>query len=315
MKYLSFDIECCNGYDICEFGYVIFDENFRILKKDYLLINPKRKFKLRGREDNDDIVLAFSEEEYKNNPTYLERYETIKEIIETPNCQSVGFSIKSDIAYLNKANKLIKRPPFCIDGIDVQELFRIYKREDFQTNLGKIITELGIGDTIRFHRSDEDALATMLILKKLTEIVGLSIQDTCDYFEKIKNEMQAGKWPSDINEITSSKKQLKYINEHIGTLQSNQQADNILFKNKIVCIDAQYQQNNFRSYIKLIDLIYLNGATYSGWASKCDIFIYSDGSESDKRLYSAKQAAEEKGRTIIFLPLNQAINMLIDVNN
>ena len=30
MNYLSFDIECCNGVNLCEFGYVLFDENFKL---------------------------------------------------------------------------------------------------------------------------------------------------------------------------------------------------------------------------------------------------------------------------------------------
>ena len=31
MKYLSFDIECCDGKHICEFGYVIVDEKFNTI--------------------------------------------------------------------------------------------------------------------------------------------------------------------------------------------------------------------------------------------------------------------------------------------
>ena len=34
MRYLSFDIECCDGRSICEFGYVITDESFNIIEKD-----------------------------------------------------------------------------------------------------------------------------------------------------------------------------------------------------------------------------------------------------------------------------------------
>lgn len=33
MRYLAFDIECCDGKHICEFGYVITDEKFNIIKK------------------------------------------------------------------------------------------------------------------------------------------------------------------------------------------------------------------------------------------------------------------------------------------
>ena len=36
MRYLFFDIECCNGRNICEFGYVITDDKFNILEKKIL---------------------------------------------------------------------------------------------------------------------------------------------------------------------------------------------------------------------------------------------------------------------------------------
>lgn len=33
MKYLFFDIECCDGNHMCSFGYVIVNNNFEILEK------------------------------------------------------------------------------------------------------------------------------------------------------------------------------------------------------------------------------------------------------------------------------------------
>ena len=55
MRYLFFDIECCNGRNICEFGYVITDDKFNILEKKDFTINPENKFL--GEEDG----------KYKNN--------------------------------------------------------------------------------------------------------------------------------------------------------------------------------------------------------------------------------------------------------
>lgn len=42
MRYLFFDIECCNGRDICEFGYVITDTEFNVLEKNDFTINPEK---------------------------------------------------------------------------------------------------------------------------------------------------------------------------------------------------------------------------------------------------------------------------------
>ena len=59
MRYLFFDIECCNGRDICEFGYVITDTEFNVLEKKNFTINPENKFNLTGRSDGRDLELYY----------------------------------------------------------------------------------------------------------------------------------------------------------------------------------------------------------------------------------------------------------------
>lgn len=64
MRYLAFDIECCDGKHICEFGYVITDEKYNIIKKSVITINPESKFNLVGRPGGRDLYLSFSEEQF-----------------------------------------------------------------------------------------------------------------------------------------------------------------------------------------------------------------------------------------------------------
>lgn len=71
MKYLFFDIECCDGAHICEFGYVLIDEQFHILERDCLTIDPEYKFNLKGRDHESDIQLAFPEEVYYASPKFF----------------------------------------------------------------------------------------------------------------------------------------------------------------------------------------------------------------------------------------------------
>ena len=59
MRYLTFDIECCDGKHICEFGYVITDEKFNIIKKSVITINPESKFNLVGRPGSGICVYLF----------------------------------------------------------------------------------------------------------------------------------------------------------------------------------------------------------------------------------------------------------------
>ena len=78
MKYLAFDIECCDGKHICEFGYVLIDEQFNVLERDCITIYPGYKFKLTGRGKESDISLAFPEEVYYNSPKFDFYYDRIK---------------------------------------------------------------------------------------------------------------------------------------------------------------------------------------------------------------------------------------------
>ena len=52
MKYLFFDTECANCFDgegkICEFGFVLTDENYQIIEKDNIIINPESPFDKKG---------------------------------------------------------------------------------------------------------------------------------------------------------------------------------------------------------------------------------------------------------------------------
>ena len=109
MKYLSFDIECCDGKHICEFGYVLIDENFNVLDRNCPTINPNHKFKLAGRAHESDISLAFSEDVYVNSPTFDFYYDRIKKLLTTPNCQIVGFSLANDAKFLATASKISKQ--------------------------------------------------------------------------------------------------------------------------------------------------------------------------------------------------------------
>ena len=77
MNYLIFDIECCDGKHICEFGYVITNEKFEVLDKQVLTINPEKPFNLTGRKNQDDLILFFSQEEYYNGPTFPTFYDKI----------------------------------------------------------------------------------------------------------------------------------------------------------------------------------------------------------------------------------------------
>ena len=79
MNYLFFDIECatCRGGKgkICEFGYLLTDDNFNEIKREEILINPNSPFDWYTLKN----LLHFTKNEYKSAPTYDSVYEKITE--------------------------------------------------------------------------------------------------------------------------------------------------------------------------------------------------------------------------------------------
>ena len=80
MKYTFFDIECANCIEgqakICSFGYVITDEQFNLLEKEDLIVNPKAimKIKTLSRMDNAEKKRE-NKRENRNFKRYKKRFD------------------------------------------------------------------------------------------------------------------------------------------------------------------------------------------------------------------------------------------------
>lgn len=144
MKYLFFDIECCDGHHICEFGYVLIDEQFNILERDCLTINPGYKFKLTGREHESDIQLAFAEEVYYSSPKFDFYYEKIKALLTMKDCQIIGFSLSNDTGFLATAYGLYGKEPIPFTYYDFQKLYQGYTKAKNRTSVEAFVKELDI---------------------------------------------------------------------------------------------------------------------------------------------------------------------------
>ena len=79
MKYLFYDIESCSGNyqdgSLCSFGYCLTDENFNVLKKEDILVNPAPKTfaLLYGKKPR--IHLAYEESEFRKAGKFPAHYE------------------------------------------------------------------------------------------------------------------------------------------------------------------------------------------------------------------------------------------------
>lgn len=90
---------------------------------------------------------------------------------------------------------------------------------------------------------------------------------------------------------------------------SEPQKDDVFFR-KSICVSSVFQHECFNEFLVLIERIYSYGATYTGKASECDIFIdYGNDDKKEIRYKSAKQATED-GRSILFMSLEEALTAL-----
>ena len=142
MKYLFFDIECADGgkATICSFGYVIADENFKILRREDIVINPQGRFYLTGRAGRPDVHLAYPEATFKRAPAFDKFYNKIKALVENEEYYVVGHSIGDDVTYLNKACARYKLEPLSFRYFDTQRMYREVAEDVFNKYFEYYIT-------------------------------------------------------------------------------------------------------------------------------------------------------------------------------
>lgn len=85
--------------------------------------------------------------------------------------------------------------------------------------------------------------------------------------------------------------------------------DNLFFK-KRVCISSLFQRKYFNEFLALIDRLYFYGATYTGKASDCDIFIDIDNANKKDERYICAVRAIEEGQNIHIISFDEALEAL-----
>jgi DNA polymerase III epsilon subunit-like protein len=194
MRYLFFDIECAgvfkNVAKICAFGYCLTDENFCILEKEDLLINPKGNFHLTDRKGEHGIVLPYQYDEFKKYPTFPEYADKIYTLLQDKDTLVLGHAVMNDVKYLNLESNRFHLPSFAFSFADTQFVY-MTKTGDFskQLGLGAIAQALGVEFTP--HRAVDDAYATMRIARAMCEEEKLSLPSLLEKYQitmgKIEN--------------------------------------------------------------------------------------------------------------------------------
>ena len=260
MKFLFFDIECSNGYNICSFGYVLTDTDFRILEKKDIIINPESKFILSSKGSRPKIQLAYSEEFfYKQNPFDF-YYNDIKSLLTNKNYIVFGHSINSDFNFLNIACKRYNLPIIEAFGYDTQKMHLKLYKAPHALSLENIIDDLEIEHNLTFHKSCDDANGTMLVLKHIFQEESLTIEKLKSDFDDclVKNQIQ----PEKIKRES--------FNDKVDKLRAKY--SNMKFKAKVAFADG-FKKLPEKEQLKVIEKLFMNGYDYTSKIFYCDLFI------------------------------------------
>lgn len=311
MRYLFFDIECCDGAHICEFGYVLCDENFKTIKKRTILMNPEKPFNLGGRRFNSGIALSYPERVYRKNPTFSAYYEEIKALLCANDQMVIGFSTSNDANFLNIACEEYEKEAIIFKFYDVQRAYKNFFGET--ASLENAAKSLDVALEGRLHESSDDALLTMQLAK------AMCLRKNASLGELLASAASAN-FGGDLN------KQLACLVEHPAyfsaaelkrmvrefaerALPEGDVTKNALF-NKRVCFSERFETDETKNCIVLMQQIINRGGHVVSKASECKFFVKhaSDDVKIKKsRYYYAKTAAR---RTVKILTLDELLSLL-----
>ncbi len=286
MKYVFFDIECACVFKyvakICAFGYVVTDEDFHVLAREDILMNPKGKFHLTGRKGGDGLVLPYEYEDFKKYPFFPAEHKRIKALLEDPEAIVLGHATLNDVNYLNLETKRYKLPSFRFTFHDTQFLW-MNTENDYsrQVGLGAMAEDLGVEFTP--HRAVDDAYATMRVCEALCRREGIGVQGLIDRYRirggRIEGYRITNCTSPGLKEYFREKEELRvqtakahdefyrYVNKNMHKRKKGG-----ALEGKVFCFSKDVETDVPMS-VKLVACIFNSGGRYTSHPGECNVYI------------------------------------------
>ncbi len=307
MKYLFFDIECSsvskNAAKICAFGYCLTDEQFHILEKEDILINPQGGFHLTDRKGEQGLVLPYSYEKFKTYPTFPQKAQKIYALVQDKDTLVVGHAAMNDVKYLNLESKRFSLPSFSFQFADTQFLYmNVVGEYSRQFGLGAIAEELGVAFTA--HRAVDDAYATMKVAEALCARENLSLREMLKKYKitlgEIENYQITQMSSQGFREYRAAREAAKEARErtraqvhiYIDRAKRRRAKDGVL-KNKTVCFSHEIELNAELAE-RLAELAFAAAARITFRAEECNLYVAFE-EENGAR----KQSAIARGARVL----------------
>ena len=347
MEFIFFDIECANCFQgrgkICSFGYVITDENFNIISKEDILVNPHSKFHLCGHGNHPGITLGYDEKTFKSSPDFNRNYGKIRELLTKPDRLVFGFSVMSDAGYIKSECERYHKEIFDYNFIDIQRIFTDYKGLQNTPSLINCAHEYGVIESQEVHKSDDDSYFTMRVLKGICEETGLSPLELVEKYPHCKCWCKNGELGSEFIKFKELQKAQKHTKMEVltGSPRSNwmhaskENAESFakyiksVFVNRFstsdlcgkkICISSLYEEYHFNEMMNIVSLLASCGAKYTRHAYSCDYFVEYDITDKSGKEYKCyrkerAQLINETEREIKFINIDTLLSLLNATEN
>ena len=309
MRYLFFDIECAgvfkNVAKICAFGYCLTDEQFNIIEKEDILINPQGNFHLTDRKGEQGIVLPYKYEDFKKYPTFKAQAERIYGLLQDEDTLVVGHAVQNDVKYLNLESHRFQLPSFSFRFADTQFLYmNVIGDFSRQYGLGIIAERLGVEFTP--HRAVDDAYATMKVAQALCKAENCSLQSLIEKYGvttgKIENYEITQTTSVALEAYKAAREKAKEVREraraqfHIfADREKRKRAKEGKLKDKTVCFSHALELQTALAK-KLLKAAFDNAARITYRAEECDLYVCFETENCPR-----KKSVQEKN-TPIFTP-------------
>ena len=286
MKYVFFDIECAcvfkNVAKICAFGYVITDENFNVLVREDILMNPRGKFHLTGRKGEEGLVLPYEYEDFKKYPIFPTEYRKIKSLLEDKEAIVLGHATINDVNYLNLETKRYKLPSFQFEFHDTQ-FFWMNTGGDYgrQVGLGVMAEALGVDFTP--HRAVDDAYATMRVCEALCKREGVDVPGLITKYRirggRIENYKMQNAFSDGLRSYLHEREEqrianakaheefYRFVNKYMHRRKKGGALDG-----KVFCF-AKDVETDVPMSVKLVGAIFNSGGRYTSHPGECNVYI------------------------------------------
>ncbi|MCD8208003.1 MAG: hypothetical protein LUD72_08715, partial [Bacteroidales bacterium] len=293
MTYLFFDIECCDGVHICEFGYVLTDEKFNVTERDCITMNPEASFNLTGRPGRRDLILAFTEDQYFQSPTFPTYYERIKNLLTAEDRLVVGYAPLNDVFFLNNACSRYKLDKIDYPFFDCQRLYEEYRNIRHSVSLDSAQEDLNAEErSDGVHRSDQDSLQTMNLFVTMLKNLEMTVEDIrklcpkcfCDSSAAASEKPQNPTYKTfdaffkalDEGEEDLSYNIPQFFSAFQNVVKPAGDGMDTKFKGKLFCLSEDFGRERAKEAFLIVQLIANGGGKFSHKAFDCDMFIASD---------------------------------------